>query len=108
MYKIGWMLMIKKDKQEHQFSQGKEWLKKPELKLLKIYIKKYMMKLERIHKEQKRKKKNINIQEIEKIKALLLDQMVNNSEEMLDLTTNKEKIELMKKWPNSLKLEKLI
>ena len=67
-----------------------------------------MMKLERIHKEQKRKKKNINIQEIEKIKALLLDQMVNNSEEMLDLTTNKEKIELMKKWPNSLKLEKLI
>ena len=65
-----------------------------------------MLKLERIQKEQKRKKKNINIQEMKKIKALLLDQMVNNSEEMLDLTTNKEKIELMKKLLNSLKLER--
>ena len=65
-----------------------------------------MLKSERIQKEQKRKKKNINIQEMKKIKALLLDQMVNNSEEMLDLTTNKEKIELMKKLLNSLKLER--
>ena len=64
------------------------------------------MKLERIQKEQKKKKKNINIQEMKKIKALFLGQMANNSEEMLDLTTNKEKKELMTKLLNSLKLER--
>ena len=64
------------------------------------------MKLERIQKEQKKKKKNKNIQEMKKIKALFLGQMANNSEEMLDLTTNKEKKELMTKLLNSLKLER--
>ena len=83
-------------------------IKKAGVKTVEDLYKKVDDEIGKNSQRAEKKKKNINIQEIEKIKALLLDQMVNNSEEMLDLTTNKEKIELMKKWPNSLKLEKLI
>ena len=83
-------------------------IKKAGVKTVEDLYKKVHDEIGKNSQRAEKKKKNINIQEIEKIKALLLDQMVNNSEEMLDLTTNKEKIELMKKWPNSLKLEKLI
>ena len=38
-----------------------------------------MLKLERIQKVQKKKNKNINIQEMKKIKALFLGQMAKNS-----------------------------
>ena len=83
-------------------------IKKAGVKTVEDLYKKVYDEIGKNSQRAEKKKKNINIQEIEKIKVLLLDQMVNISEEMLDLTTNKEKIELMKKWPNSLKLEKLI
>ena len=65
-----------------------------------------MLKLERIQKELKRNKKNLNIQEMERIKILSLVQINNNLEEMSKLTENKGKKEPMKKLLNSLKPER--
>jgi hypothetical protein len=53
-------------------------------KILKPYIKKFMLKLERILIELQEKKKNMNIKEKKEIKILLLLLMEKNSEEMLN------------------------
>ena len=65
-----------------------------------------MLKLEKILKELKKTKKNINILEMQKIKILSLDLIRNNSEEISDLPMHKEKIELMIKSRNISRLEK--
>merc|ERR1712151_336480 len=79
-------------------------LRKQELKLLKIYIKKFILKLEKIPLKQREFLLMLNMSETPRTNLwLLLD--LRNSKEIIKLPENKEELMYKRKLKNSSKRE---